>query len=85
MKNFLPCWDLNHRPPEYQANALPIELSRLGYMLSMLTELLNVLLLGTFDFIALKTLYCLDTAKNMSAVVLGRIFDLEKVYQFIFG
>ena len=29
-KNFLPCWDLNLGHPKYQADALPIEISRLG-------------------------------------------------------
>ena len=29
-KNSLPCWDLNSQPPWYQADVLPIELSRLG-------------------------------------------------------
>ena len=29
-KNYLPCWDSNQLPPWYQADALPIELSRLG-------------------------------------------------------
>ena len=30
LKNSLPCWDLKLGPPEYQADVLPIELSRLG-------------------------------------------------------
>ena len=33
LKNFCPCRDLSIGPPQYQANALPIELSRLGQLL----------------------------------------------------
>ena len=31
MKISLPCRDSNLKPPEYQADVLPIELSRLGF------------------------------------------------------
>ena len=30
----LPCWDLNLGPPKYQADVLPIELSRVGFIIT---------------------------------------------------
>ena len=43
LKNYLACQYLNLGPPEFQADALPIELSRLGLFQGRVTEVRNAI------------------------------------------
>ena len=54
LKNSRPCRDLNQKPPQYQANMLPTELSWLEFLLIKLTSKLIVkfkinYIFATFD------------------------------------